>query len=104
MISYRCLTVFVLSLVLFILALINVNISPPPKQLADIPNQYGKTFCIPVETVTSDSQKIKSKIYNAYLLMIFTIVISLFLLLGSSAYLIMDYFKPSVYYQKVQFR
>lgn len=103
MLLIRELFVFTASLILFIFALINIKISPPPSKIEDIPNQYGKTFCIPIQQIQSISkdqyeQNTKSQIRNAYILMILTLIISIVLLLGSGVSLLNNLLGKSVHF------
>lgn len=83
-------SLFVISILLLVFGLINVRISPPPASIDDIPNQYGKTYCIPITQMTDISREqyekiTKAQITNAYMLVILVIFFSTILLIASSA-------------------
>ena len=74
--------------ILFIFSLsMNISCSPPPDNLSDIPNQYGKTFCMPIGAISGTSEEgvaiTKKKMNNAYALVILSLVSGIFLILIS---------------------
>jgi len=83
-------SLFIISIILLIFGLINISISPPPASIDDIPNQYGKTYCIPITHMSDITREqyektTKSQIMNAYILVILVIFFSTVLLIASSA-------------------
>jgi fluoride ion exporter CrcB/FEX len=83
----REILLFTLGVLLLIYASLNISISPPPETLAEIPQQYGKTFCIPITSISSSSQEgiqlMKQKMNQAYALVLLALVGGLFLILVS---------------------
>lgn len=83
----RDVLLFTLGVLLLVYSTLNIAISPAPTNIADIPNQYGKTFCIPIESIEPSSDQsqsiIRKKINNAYILVILSLVGGIFLVLVS---------------------
>jgi len=78
---------FALGILLIVYASLNISISPAPDKIADIPNQYGKTFCVPITPISSSSEdgtkEMKKKMNQAYALVLLALVGGLFLVLVS---------------------
>ena len=85
----REILLFTLGILLIVYSSLNISISPSPEDIVDIPNQFGKTFCMPITSISPTSQEgidqMKSKMNNAYALMILSLVGGIFLVLVSFA-------------------
>jgi len=66
--NFREIVFFILGLLLIIYASLNINISPPPTDLSNIPENYGKTFCIKINTIDVPFEKNRQIIQNAFIL------------------------------------
>jgi len=83
----REILLFTMGVLLIVYASVNIAISPAPDKISDIPNQYGKTFCMPIGAISGTSeqgvQDTKNKMNNAYALVILALVSGIFLVLIS---------------------
>jgi len=86
--------VFILSILLIVFATMNRNISPPPSNLQNTTENYGKIYCIPVSRLDisdlTESQDVNITMNRAYQLMVVSFVSGILLLVLS---LIMTYLK-----------
>lgn len=73
--------IFAVGILLVIVASMNINISPPPQDINDIPNNYGKTYCLKVQTRANDDLEQKNVVNNGYILMLSSLICGLFLIL-----------------------
>lgn len=84
---FREILLFTIGVLLIVYSSLNIAISPPPDNLTDIPNQYGKTFCLPITAISGTSEEgvaeTKKKINNAYALVILALISGIFLVLSS---------------------
>lgn len=85
---FREILLFTLGILLIVYSSINIAISPAPQNLSDIPNQYGKTFCMPIGAISGTSgeegiAETKKKMNHAYALVILSLVSGIFLVLIS---------------------
>lgn len=76
-----------LGILLIIYSTMNIGISPAPQNLSDIPNQYGKTYCLPIQSISPTSEEgqelIRTKTNNAFILMVLSLVGGIFLVIAS---------------------
>jgi hypothetical protein len=83
----REILLFTLGILLIVYSSMNIAISPAPDNLSDIPNQYGKTFCMPIGAISGTSEEgvatTKKKMNNAYALVILSLISGIFLILIS---------------------
>ena len=81
--NFREIIFFLLGLLLIIYASLNINISSPPSDLKDIPNNYGKTFCIKINTADVPFEKNRQIIQNAFILEMIAMASGILLILLS---------------------
>lgn len=86
--------IMLIGIALLYFGILNINISPPPKNLNDIKSQFNKIYCLPVTRldVTSEEQSIKNTANNGYRLML-TSVIGGFLLIILDLFMIIQKFR-----------
>lgn len=60
--------------------ILNINISQAPEHLEDIPNIYGKTYCVKVDQY---NKKSKTSINNAFSLMVVANLSGILLIVSS---------------------
>jgi hypothetical protein len=79
--------VFILGILLVVYASLNIAISPAPSNLSEIPSNYGKTFCLPIQTISPTSQEgektLRQKTQRAYALVLLAMIGGIFLILIS---------------------
>ena len=82
MISSNTRTILILAvgILLVTVASMNINISSPPANLNEIPNNYGKTYCLKVQTKTDENDQI-TVANNAFVLMLSSLISGLLLIL-----------------------
>ena len=98
--------IMVIGIALLYFGIININISPPPKDLNEIQSQFNKTYCLPVTRLdaTSEDKSIRDAANNAYRLMVAS-VISGFLLIVLDLFMIFQkYREPSLVYVDAHYR
>lgn len=87
MMMSKDLLLFTSGILLISFSAINIKISPAPKNISDINDEINKTYCIKVksvETPTDNRQKeITDSCNNAYILMVLSFTIGIFLVLIS---------------------
>lgn len=66
--NFREILFFILGILLITYASFNINISPPPSDLSNIPDNYGKTFCIKINTIDVPFETNRQVIQNAFIL------------------------------------
>lgn len=85
---YNDLILFTFGFILLVYSCLNATISLPPNDLQTISTNYGKTYCIPVETFpansTSFQESIKRGMSRSFGLLVMSFIVSIYLLLTSS--------------------
>lgn len=83
----RDLLTFTLGVLLIIYSTINISISQAPDSVADIPNNYGKTYCLPIQSISPTSVEgetvIRKQTNNAYILVLLALIGGIYLVLSS---------------------
>lgn len=81
----RDLFTFGLGILLIVYSILSLSISPAPSNVTEIPNNYGKTYCLPIQAITPTSEEgedlIRKRTQNAYVLVILALVGGIFLVL-----------------------
>ena len=98
--------IMVIGIALLLFGILNINISPPPKDLNEIQSQFNKVYCIPVTRLdsTSEEQSIRNAANNGYRLMVTSIICGFLLIVLDLFMIVQKYREPSLVYVDAHYR